>query len=65
MLDSSRVATKRPGLRSVAAAADADVAAANGDEGGVPALETGGRVVNVARNLQTIRRVNAIELGIN
>jgi hypothetical protein len=41
------------------------VAAANGDEGGVPALETGGGVVNVARNLQASRRVNAIELGIN
>ena len=65
MLQGSRVATKRPGLRFVAAAVKADVAAANGDEGGVPALETGGGVVNVARNLQASRRMNAIELGIN
>ena len=63
MLDGSRVATKRPGLRFVAAAAKTDVAA-HGDEGGVPALETGGGVMNVARNLQASRRVNAIELGI-
>ena len=57
ILDGSSVATERPGLRFVAAAADANVAAAHGDEGGVPALETGGGVVNVAINLQAL--VNA------
>jgi hypothetical protein len=57
ILGGSSVATERSGHRFVAAAAKADVAAAHGDEGGVPALEACGGVVNVAINLQAL--VNA------
>ena len=63
ILDGSSVATERPGHRFVAAAAKADVAAAHGDEHGVPALETGGGVMYVAINLQAHRRVNAKQRG--
>jgi hypothetical protein len=74
IFDGSIVATKRPGHRFVAAAAEADVAArpllimaravaAHGDEHGVPALETRGGVINVASNLQANRSVNSKQRG--
>ena len=46
---------------SATAAAEADVAAAHGDEHGVPALETRGGVMNVASNLQANHSVNSIQ----
>ena len=63
MMDGSCVATERPGKRFVAAAAEADVAAAHGDEHSVPALETRGGVMNVASNLQANRSVNSRQRG--
>ena len=62
-MDGSCVATERPGKRFVAAAAEADGAAAHGDEHGVPALETGSGVMNVAGNLQASRRMNSKQRG--
>ncbi len=62
-MDGSCVATERTGKRSVAAAAEADVASAHGDEHGVPAHETCGGVMNVASSLQANRSVNSKQRG--